>query len=320
MAEEPSLPRTAAWVWHSGPRPVFGLDAVFVRCCSGDSGVGPGGFGFADNYRAWSATRGPLVVPWTWFGPPASSDGPGCAEALHAIAPGRRLYVVELAGEVPPARVAAFVARLRDLEPLADVGFSTYPTRAEAEAAGVPWDACVEAFDLGLPQVVTPAQRAVLLAADSPVVADMGGKPIHVAVFPDADPDWLESARAGVRRHAGVSAWALDQASFTSWRRQLAALVEARAELPSPRGAAAAPAAVETLTPVPAAEARPGPGVREGLQPLRFVEPGEEALLAHRILARVQARLDAGGKLTDDELVTDIEAVLREAAREAGGR
>jgi hypothetical protein len=60
--------------------------------------------------------------------------------------------------------------------------------------------------------------------------------------------------------------------------------------------------------------------MREGLHPLRFVEPGEEALLAHRILAVVQARLDAGGKLTDDELVTDIQAVLREAAREAGGR
>ena len=312
MAEEPSLPRTAAWVWHSGPRPVFGLDAVFVRCCSGDSGIGPGGFGFADNYRAWSATRGPLVVPWTWFGPPASSDGPGCAEALHAIAPGRRLYVVELAGEVPPARVAAFVARLRDLEPLADLGFSTYPTRAEAEAAGVPWDACVEAFDLGLPQVVTPAQRAVLLAVDSPVVADMGGKPLHVAVFPDADPDWLESARAGVRRHAGVSAWALDQASFAGWRRQLAALLDDRPESPRP---AREPA--ETLTPVAAEQLpvrRPGAadGIRVGLRPTRFLEPGDETLLTQRILAIVQARLDAGGKLTDDELVADIEAVLRE--------
>jgi hypothetical protein len=43
-----------------------------------------------------------------------------------------------------------------------------------------------------------------------------------------------------------------------------------------------------------------------------FDEPGEQTLLANRILAVVQARLDAGGKLTDDQLVADIEAVLRD--------
>ena len=36
------------------------------------------------------------------------------------------------------------------------------------------------------------------------------------------------------------------------------------------------------------------------------------AVLANRILAVVQARLDNGGRLTDDELVTDIENVLRD--------
>jgi hypothetical protein len=50
---------------------------------------------------------------------------------------------------------------------------------------------------------------------------------------------------------------------------------------------------------------------------VHFDEPGELALLANRILAVVQARLDAGGRLTDDELVTEIENVLRDNA--AGG-
>jgi hypothetical protein len=306
MAGELSLPRTAAWVWHSGPRPVFGLEAVFVRCASGTSGSAPGGFRYADNFRAWAATRGPDVVPWAWFGPPASADGVACAEALHAIAPGQPLYLVEVGGEVPPAQVDAFAARLRDLVPVADLGFSTCPTRTEAEAAGVPWDTCVDAFDFGLPQVYTAAQRELLLRQPSPVLADMAGKPVHVAVFPDADPGWLESARAGLTAHAGVSAWAVDQASFATWRRQLGALGEERSERYPVREPVPRPALTATAA---------GPGVRPGLEPTRFLEPGEEALLANRILAVVQARLDAGGKLTDDELVGEIEAVLRESPR-----
>ena len=44
-------------------------------------------------------------------------------------------------------------------------------------------------------------------------------------------------------------------------------------------------------------------------------EPGELSLLANRILAVVQSRLDNGGRLTDDDLVTEIETVLRDDAR-----
>jgi hypothetical protein len=296
MAAEAIIPRTAAWVWHTGPRSVFGLDGLFVRCCNGTDDSAADGFGYADNYRAWTAVRGPAVIPWAWFGPPASSDGTACAEALHAIAPGQQLYVVEVGGGTPPTQVAAFAGRLRDLAPAADLGFSTLPTRTEAEAAGVPWDACVDAFDLGLPQVFTPEQRGSLLRSGPPAVADMRGKPIHVAVFPDADPGWADSARAGLAGHAGASAWALDQSSFPGWRRQLGAIAE---ELRQP----ARPARELVAAPAP-----------EELHPLELVEPGEKALLTHRILAIVQARLDAGGKLTDDELVTDIEAVLRDTA------
>jgi hypothetical protein len=312
MAARLTLPRTAAWVWHAGPRSIFGLEAVFVRCTSGTSAAGRGGFGFADNYRAWTvALRGPAVVPWAWLGPPASSDGVACADALHAIARGQRLYVVEVGAGTPAEQVAAFAARLRQLEPIAAVGFSTWPTRAEAEMAGVPWDACVDAFDFGLPQVFASYQRELLLQPDSPVVADMAGKPIHVAVFPDADPEWLQSARLAVTEHAGVSAWAVDQSSFTSWRRQLGALGEGRLELPSPPAEVPAGMAEREATEAPARPAEHAGG-RETLTPVRFHEPGEEALLANRILAVVQARLDAGGKLTDDELVADIEQVLRD--------
>ena len=211
MAARLTLPRTAAWVWHGEPRSIFGLDAVFVRCASGTSGTARSGFSYADNFRAWLRARGPAVIPWSWFGPPHGSDGPASADALAAIAPGQRVYVVEVGPETPPAQVAAFAARLRQREPIAALGFSSWPTRAEAEQAAVPWDACVEAFDFGLPQVCTPTQRQLLLRDDSPVVEDMAGKPIHVAVFPDADPLWVDSARLGVAEHAGASAFSVEQ-------------------------------------------------------------------------------------------------------------
>jgi hypothetical protein len=63
-----------------------------------------------------------------------------------------------------------------------------------------------------------------------------------------------------------------------------------------------------------AAPATPAPA-HESLTPIQFDEPGELTLLANRILAVVQARLDNGGKLTDDDLVTEIEHVLRDDGR-----
>ena len=243
MAAEFALPRTAAWVWHGEPRSIFGLDAVFVRCASGTSGSASSGFSYAGNFRAWTLARGPSVIPWSWFGPPHSADGVASADALAAIAPGQRVYVVEIGPDTPPEQVAAFAARLRQREPIAAIGFSTWPTRAEAEQAAVPWDVCVDAFDFGLPQVCTPAQRQLLVREDSPVVEDMAGKPIHVATFPDADPSWVDSARLGVAEHAGASAFSVDQSSFSAWRRQLGALGEGRQELPPPAPALEPPAA-----------------------------------------------------------------------------
>jgi hypothetical protein len=326
MAARLTLPRTAAWVWHGEPRSIFGLDAVFVRCASGTGGTAPSGFSYADNFRAWLRARGPSVIPWSWFGPPHGTDGLASADALAAIAPGQRVYVVEVGSETPPAQVAAFAARLRQREPIAALGFSTWPTRAEAEQAAVPWDACVDAFDFGLPQVCTPAQRQLLLRDDSPVVEDMAGKPIHVATFPDADPRWVDSARLGVAEHAGASAFSVDQSSFSAWRRQLGALGEGRQELPTPAAPPEPPAAPpeppaappEAPAPLALPVARAPFPEPQTLTPVHFDEPGELALLANRILAVVQARLDAGGRLTDDELVTQIEDVLRDNA--AGGR
>jgi hypothetical protein len=71
---------------------------------------------------------------------------------------------------------------------------------------------------------------------------------------------------------------------------------------------------VRPVEPRPEPDERP-PDPRETLTPVQFDEPGELALLANRILAVVQARLDAGGRLTDDDLVTEIEDVLKDDDR-----
>src|SRR4029453_3378585 len=96
MAARLTLPRTAAWVWHGEPRSIFGLDAVFVRCASGSRGTSRAGFSYAATVRAWLGARGPAVIPWSWFGPPHGTDGPASADALATIAPGQRVYVVEV--------------------------------------------------------------------------------------------------------------------------------------------------------------------------------------------------------------------------------
>ena len=135
----------------------------------------------------------------------------------------------------------------------------------------------------------------------------MAGKPIHVATFPDADPDWVESARLGIDDHAGASAFSVEQSSFSAWRRQLGA---------PRRGPPGAPPPPPTPAPLVSADPEPSvaptPQAQETLTPVHFDEPGELALLANRILAVVQTRLDNGGRLTDDELVTEIETVLRD--------
>lgn len=279
MSAQLTIPRTAAWVWHCRPRSIFGLEAVFVRCASGTSPASDS-FDYAANFKRWATARGPTVVPWTWLGPPAGLDGLRAADLLCDIAPGRPLYVAELQLELPGTEVLAFARRVRQREPDALLGFSSLPTRADAEAAGVPWDVCVQEFDLGLPQVYTPAQRELLLQDPSPVVTDMGGKPIHVATFPDSDAGWLESARAGINHHAGASAWAVDQSSFANWRRQLSKLATEEERI---RGR---PAATRT--------------------------PGEDSLLANRIIAIVQAHLDAGGRLDDEQLLAGVERALRD--------
>jgi hypothetical protein len=321
------VPTTAAWVWQAAPRPVGALDGVFVRCANGASGSGAGGFDFARNWRDWKASRRTRAVPWTWFGPPVSSNGSACADVLHQIAPGEPVYVVEIECDPPPEQVLALVRRMRKLEPGARLGFSSYPTRAEAEGrGGVPWETCVAAFDFGLPQVCTARQRAALLAADSPVVADMQGKPIHVAVFPDVDPGWTASARIGLARHLGVSAWAIDQSSFDTWCDELAALPRqphVGADLPTAGGSDAGERDVGTprrhAEPVTFAEGPGSAAAATGDEDMPISDADAEKIAA-RVAAKLAPDVQAARSVADSVAIADLKGFLSAKTDELASR
>lgn len=321
------VPTTAAWVWQAGPRPVDALDGVFVRCANGASGSGAAGFDFARNWRDWRASGRTRAVPWTWFGPPASSNGSACADVLHQIAPGEPVYIIEIECDPPPEQVLAFVRRMRKLEPGARLGFTSYPTRAEAEGrGGVPWETCVAAFDFGLPQVYTARQRAVLLAPGSPVVADMQGKPIHVAVFPDADAYWTESAQTGLARHLGASAWAIDQASFDTWCHQLPALARQPHFGASPpatsepdAGSATSASSRDHAAPATHAEGLGGAATVPGDDDMPISDTDAEKI-ATRVAAKLAPDVQAARNVADSVAIADLKGFVSAKGDELASR
>jgi len=216
-----AVPARLGWVWQDPPPATFppGLGGVLVRAANG-AGVTGSGTDYARLYAAWSHRFGARVLPWTWVGPPASSNGAACAEAAHRGAFGAPLYVADVEGSLPATEARAFAARLRQLEPGCLVGFSSYPTRAQATSHGVPWDALVETCDIGFPQVYYPAQRAQL----GQVIADHRGRPVHVAVSPANDAGWAEAAARGLAGLAGASVWRYGLPRFDTWARALASL------------------------------------------------------------------------------------------------
>jgi hypothetical protein len=243
------------------------------------------GIDFAANYGAWKGLLGPRVLPWTWLGPPASSDGVAAAEVVVEAAPGEPLYVVCIEQGLPDLEAEAFAERLRQLVPGALVGFSSYPTRAQAASFGVPWDACVDVFDLGLPQIYFASQRAEL----DRVVADHRGRPLHVVVSPGDDAGWLVTARAGVERHLGASIWRHGLDQFAAWVRELD---------PAPARPATARASPPRAEAAPGQGAGAAPGGRApqaGERPSRAVavqagEGGEPATAAPAAVASQAAR------------------------------
>jgi hypothetical protein len=283
-----TVPARLAWVWREPPGPLHGgLDGVIVRAANGNVVTTKDHFNYADNYAAWRREHAGRVTAWTYIYP--SSDGRISAEALHGAAAGAALYVADIEDPVPAAVVTAFCKRLRQLEPHAVLGFSSYPTRKQATDHGVPWDTCVDAFDLGFPQVYFPSQRARI----AQVIDDHHGKPVHVALSPADDDGWQDLARTGLGSHSGVSLWRYGLKNFASWASHLGH-VTAKVEedfttdelldaLASPRGQKALKDAVTDVL-------RAGLGGLAPGQTDNTVRPGQRWLF--ETVAEIQAKVD----------------------------
>jgi hypothetical protein len=198
------------WVWETGPTPhaLNGFAGAFVRAANGGGVVGDG-YNFAHNYAAWTHAYGASrCVAWTYvYGASEAkghyTDGALAAHTLADAAPHAPAYVADIEGNVAPAEAELFVTTLRQLKPGIPIGFSSYPTRAQAVNFGVPWDTLVKHCDFGAPQVYWAKQEAHL----DEVYADHAGKPVHVAVAPADASGWVQAAVTSMTRGGGASIW-----------------------------------------------------------------------------------------------------------------
>lgn len=244
MTRIAGVPARIAWVWRDGlpsdpkaPAVPAGVDGLLVRAANGTGYTGSGGFSYRASYAAWAARAGAAHCgAWTWLGPPTSSDGRAAADALHTAAPAAPYYVADVEGALSRGQATAFVRRLAELAPGRPVGFSSYPTRAQAVRFGVPWDELVDVCQFSAPQVYWPAQRAQLAQVLLDHHRSSGAAlPVHVAVSPTDDPGgWLTIAREGVGRLAGTSVWRLGLPGALGWMRSLP-VPSAPAPAPAPK-------------------------------------------------------------------------------------
>ena len=209
----PTLPRLLLWVWAEPPGELPDGWTALVRAANGAATHGV--VDYADNFHAWRRAHPGRVLPWTWLGPPAPGTGELAARTLLRVAGrGADLYVADIEGAAAPEDITAFASVVRQEAPGALLAFSSYPTRAQAWNAGrVPWDALTAVFDIGMPQVYFPGQRARL----STVVADHRGLGLHVALSPDDDPSWSHTARWALEHCHGVSIWRNGLPATATW-------------------------------------------------------------------------------------------------------
>ena len=199
------LDGTWAWVWKETPEPIHFCRGLIVRAANGNLVTAPEGFNFATNYQRWRASfAGPLIA-WTYLY--ATSDPQAAAHALtrmDAVA-----YIIDwedAQGPAPDAeRLRRTVSYIRQFRPGRPVGFSSYPTRAQAEAHGVDWDAGLQVCDFVAPQMYYGYQ----IAAYRQVLADAKGRYVQLDVEPPASASWGQDVAPHLESGQGVSFWRL---------------------------------------------------------------------------------------------------------------
>jgi hypothetical protein len=203
------------WVWEDGRPQAWpqGYDGALVKAFDGKSTTGPGGFGWAANYRAWrDSTPGRDIGAW---GVAYPQDGTALAEDL-APALGRPAYIVLDAEDFngqqwSDQQIRDVILGFRQHFPGVPLGYSSYPTRAQCSAHGIDQALLDQLADFAMPQVYFDYQAAELAT----VWADHRA-PV-VTVSPADYHAWDTLAGDALRRTGAVAYWRAGVSGWTDW-------------------------------------------------------------------------------------------------------
>jgi len=219
------LDGTWTWVWKEPPEPIRFCQGLIVRAANGNGVVTPEGFNFQANYLHWRANFSGPMIAWTYL---YDTSDPETAAAMLAAVPAVA-YIIDwedAAGPTPSgAKFQRCVDELRRLRPSVPVGFSSYPTRAQAMAHGVDWDAGIVVCDFVAPQAYFGYQ----LANYDQILADAKGRYVQLDVEPAAASGWNGFAQQHLATGQGVSFWRLGM--FDTKVRQEIQLLQEGAEV-----------------------------------------------------------------------------------------
>ncbi|HEY5989329.1 MAG TPA: hypothetical protein VIV12_23550 [Streptosporangiaceae bacterium] len=199
------LDGTWTWVWQEPPEQIRFCRGLIVRAANGDSTRNPQGFDFLANYERWQAAfSGPLIA-WTYL---YQGSTPELAARLLALSDAVA-YIIDwedAAGPAPSgAQLFACVEEIRRLKPGVPIGFSSYPTRAQAMAHGVDWDLGIQVCDFVAPQMYYGYQIADYLE----VLDDAKGRYVQLDLSPAASNAWSLDIGKHLEGGRGVSFWRL---------------------------------------------------------------------------------------------------------------
>ena len=201
----PELDGTWTWVWKEPPEPVRFCHGLIVRAANGNGVTDPQGFNFRRNYSNWRlAFPGPLIA-WTYLY--NTSDPVEAARVLADVS--AVAYIIDWEDAAGPApsglKLQRTVDELRMWRPSIPIGFSSYPTKAQAQAHGVDWDAGIASCDFVAPQTYYNYQ----VADYGQVIADAKGRQVQLDLEPGAASGWHDLAQRHLGKGQGVSFWRL---------------------------------------------------------------------------------------------------------------
>lgn len=220
-----------AMVWEEAPPKQWPdhYTGVCVKVCDGRAYQSAQRFSWSDNYAAWVERFGQeRVGAWAVAYP---QDGQALGEVIAKVAPhtGYVVLDVEDFGGIrwSPQSITAICEGVKHHYPHAPVGYSTYPTRAQAAEHHIDQATLDRLCDFSAPQVYFPYQR------DAIATIDRDNRHASWIVAPGDDPHWDASVKASLVRSGRVFYWRAGLSGWEGWPAKTAAAIPVTPE-PAP--------------------------------------------------------------------------------------